>query len=33
MQIQEQDDFVSSWSDNTIKKIQQILIDILAKIK
>ena len=31
MQIQEQDDFVSSWSDSTIKKIRQVLIKILIE--
>lgn len=31
MQIQEQDDFVSSWSDSTIKKIRQVLIKILVE--
>lgn len=31
MRIQEQDDFVSSWSDSTIKKIRQILIKILVE--
>ena len=31
MQIQEQDDFVSAWSDSTIKKIRQVLIKILVE--
>ncbi len=31
MRIQEQDDFVSSWSDGTIKKIRQVLIKILVE--
>ena len=31
MQIQEQDDFVSSWSDSTIKKIRQVMIKILVE--
>lgn len=31
MQIQEQDDFVSSWSDSTIKKIRQVLAKILVE--
>ena len=31
MQIQEQDDFVASWSDGTIKKIRQVLIKVLVK--
>lgn len=31
MQIQEQDDFVSSWSESTIKKIRQVLIKILVE--
>jgi len=31
MQIQEQDDFVSSWSDSTIKKIRQVLIKVLVE--
>lgn len=31
MRIQEQDDFVSSWSDSTIKKIRQVLIKILVE--
>lgn len=31
MQIQEQDDFVSAWSDSTVKKIRQVLIKILVE--
>ena len=31
MQLQEQDDFVSAWSDSTIKKIRQVLIKILVE--
>ena len=31
MQIQLQDDFVSAWSDSTIKKIRQVLIKILVE--
>ncbi len=31
MQIQKQDDFVSSWSDSTIKKIRQVLIKVLVE--
>ena len=31
MQIQEQDDFVASWSDGTIKKIRQVLIKVLVE--
>lgn len=31
MQIQEQDDFVSSWNESTIKKIRQVLIKILVE--
>ncbi len=31
MQIQEQDDFVASWSESTIKKIRQVMIKVLAE--
>lgn len=31
MQIQEQDDFVSSWSESTIKKIRQVFIRVLVE--
>lgn len=31
MQIQEQDDFVASWSESTIKKIRQVIIRVLAE--
>ena len=31
MQLQEQDNFVSSWSDSTIKKIRQVLIRMLVE--
>ena len=31
MQLQEQDDYVAGWSENTIKKIRQVLIRVLAE--
>ena len=31
MQLQEQDDYVAGWSENTVKKIRQILIRILVE--
>lgn len=31
MQLQEQDDYVAGWSENTVKKIRQILIRVLAE--
>ena len=31
MQLQEQDDYVAGWSENTVKKIRQILIRVLVE--